>query len=400
MRTTLAASSIGLVALLSLPAAGVAGTGRLISSWMSRPPTIDGRIEAAEWAAATTVAVGRGVTARIANDGGALYLAVLDANIHTLRPDHNVYLHFDDEGGMAPILDDGAFTHRFCGDEPQRGEGVLVFGNDGRVTFQEWTWSDGECRLSHDVTDRLTFAVAARPEGLSYETTIPLAGSMPLVAGAGQRLGVWLRVQRLDGTFKSCLPAACGGLAPIDWQNLVLASGGCNTGTRDFSAGLPLDWTSSIAVGSGWAWAQSGIGGSAAHCEGNITGASGAAACVASSGYTSAQSAARLVIPLPRDIPLPLAGQADARAFFWMNFQSAVPGTDFMSFDVEYVNGGVIGFNKYWNLGNPAGPGVPVAIWIGPDMVNLIITHYTAGGGTVGGLAQMDDFELQCPEPP
>jgi hypothetical protein len=223
------------------------------------------------------------------------------------------------------------------------------------------------------------------------------------VAAAGQRLGIWLRVQRLDGTFSPCLPAACQGLQPADWRNLILASGGCNTGPRDFSAGLPLDWTNSILVGSGSAWAQSGIGGSAAYCGANVTGASGAAACVASSGYTSSQSAARLVIPLPTDLPQPMAGQDPPRIVFRLNFQSAVLGTDYVSFDLwSSVYGWMQIIALYGNEGNPAGTGIAVGLGLSSDLgqANLIVTHYTAGGTAAGGWAQIDDFELTCPESP
>ncbi len=396
IRAAHAASSLGLVALFCFPTAGAAGTGRLVSSWMSRPPTIDGEIAASEWAAATPVTLSRGITARIGNDGWTLYLAVLDSTTHTLRPHHNVYLHFDDEGGVAPILDDGAFTSRFCSDKPNRGEGVLVFGNDGRVTFEEWTWRDGECRPSQDVTDRLTFAVAARPEGLSYEATIPLDGSMPLAAAAGQRLGIWLRVQRLDGGFSACLPSTCEGLGPADWRNLVLASGGCNTPPRSFSDGVPLDWTVTVPVGTGLGWVQSGVGGLAAACGANITGGSGAALCVGDSGFSSAQGAASLVIPLP-----PAAAPGARTIRFLVNFQSGRPWTqDVLDFYWQMADGSVpwtLGW--YASFGDPAGPGI---LFETGDMgaANLVLSFYTGGVPTAGGLAQIDDFELICPELP
>jgi len=37
------------VGLVGLPEVGLAGTGRLLSQWMSRAPRIDGQIAATEW---------------------------------------------------------------------------------------------------------------------------------------------------------------------------------------------------------------------------------------------------------------------------------------------------------------------------------------------------------------
>lgn len=68
-------TTIGLVALAGLSDAVSAGTGRLVSHWMSRAPRIDGQIGAGEWNDAAAFDLGSGVAARIGNDARTLYLS-------------------------------------------------------------------------------------------------------------------------------------------------------------------------------------------------------------------------------------------------------------------------------------------------------------------------------------
>ena len=85
--------------LLTLPEAGGAGTGRLLSQWMSRAPRIDGQLAAGEWSAATLVPTSNpDVNLRIGNDGRTLYLAILDAGDLGSGGADFVFLRFDDKG--------------------------------------------------------------------------------------------------------------------------------------------------------------------------------------------------------------------------------------------------------------------------------------------------------------
>src|SRR5688500_6151342 len=84
-----------LLVLVAASRPAVAGTGRLLSSWRSRPPLVDGEIGAVEWEQAIEVDLGQGVSLRIGNDGGTLYLAVLDAADATLGFSDMLHLHFD-----------------------------------------------------------------------------------------------------------------------------------------------------------------------------------------------------------------------------------------------------------------------------------------------------------------
>src|SRR5262245_50207051 len=95
---TIVRAGIGVVVLAGSADAAAAGTGRLVSRWMSRAPRIDAQIETAEWRDAATVDLGSGVTARIGNDARTLYLAVLDPADATFDNGDGLALYFDDEG--------------------------------------------------------------------------------------------------------------------------------------------------------------------------------------------------------------------------------------------------------------------------------------------------------------
>ncbi len=128
---------LAFLGLLLLPDAGVAGTGRLLSQWMSQAPRIDGQIAAGEWTAAKLVDLGAGVTLRIGNDGRTLYLAILDSADPIYTSNDSVGLLFDDEGGVPPVLDDGAFGSLLCHPTPDLGEGRIDFTFSQEVLYQE-----------------------------------------------------------------------------------------------------------------------------------------------------------------------------------------------------------------------------------------------------------------------
>ena len=223
-----------LLGLLLVPDAGVAGTGRLVSQWMSQAPRIDGQLAAGEWTAAKLVDLGAGVTLRIGNDGRTLYLAILDSADPIYTSNDSVGLLFDDEGGVPPVLDDGAFGSTLCHPTPDLGEGRidLTFSQD--VLYQEVPQS-GFC-LDQLLTGLTSFRSVLRPEGLTYEVAIPLDGPAPLQVGPGERFGVAFRTYR-DGGMVACLPDCATVNGPADYRNLVLASGGCNTSPQDFGSG-------------------------------------------------------------------------------------------------------------------------------------------------------------------
>ena len=126
-RPCLSNPAILLLGLIGVPEGGVAGTGRLVSSWMSRAPAIDGTIDPAEWAEATEVDFGGGSYLRIGNDGRTLYLAVRHNSYPFSHFLDTMILFFDDEGGAAPQLDDGVWSNPACHSDPELGEGEIWF---------------------------------------------------------------------------------------------------------------------------------------------------------------------------------------------------------------------------------------------------------------------------------
>lgn len=385
-----------LAGLLAFPEAGPAGTGRLLSGWMSQAPTIDGKIDAGEWSAASLVDLGDGVTVRIGSDGRTLYLALLDsADLgHGIGDAYQLY--FDDEGGDAPVLDDDLYDNSGCQGVAELGEGLLSFEHDQNVDYYEIAQS-GACPYQF-LPAWTSFRSLAQPEGVTYETAVPLDGPTPLRAGTGRRFGIALRVFR-NGTAVACLPN-CAALNPPDYRNLILASGGCNTGPQNFGGGdprigLPLDWTSGLYTGSGQGWVQTlpPFYGDPVFCDANDTGGSGAAACVANVFHTSPRTDAWLAMPLP------IAGQTTATVRLRAVLVTDPGGAgqyEYLSFDVERHDGSgsTLGF---W-LGQDQSGALLLPLPLGGSPpVEVVFTHSAfSTGGLEGGFAQVDDVELLC----
>ncbi len=383
--------------LIGLPEVSIAGTGNQLSPWMSRAPRVDGQLFNAEWLEATPIDLGVGVQIWLGNDARTLYLGVVDTNDATLGSDDALLLYFDDEGGTPPQLDDNAWTVPDCQNSSTLGEGSLVFRDDQSIAFQERT-QNGACTPILTLAPRAGFVVAVAPDGLTYEVAIPLDGPMPLRAAGGQRFGFSLRLLR-NGTYVACFPADCNNPPLSAWRNLVLASVGCNTGPQDFGSGdpqigLPLDWSSEV-VGSGQGWQQSlpPFYGDPVFCDGNDTGGTGAAACVANFFYSSPDTYSRL------HMPLSLAGQTSAtvraRALFVMD-PNGQGGEDYLSIYLARLVGPGDEL-LFWN-GQSQGGTVTLPLSLaGSPPVELLFNHSTDfAGGQEGGFAQIDDVELLC----
>lgn len=378
-------------ACLALSTAAVAGTGRLVSPWVNRAPRIDGKLLPGEWNAAKLVDLGAGVTLLLENDARTLYLAVLDTGDATLGAGDEFVLLFDDEGGTAPILDDSLWNGGLCQATPNLGEGFLDFGSDQNVTFREY--AGGYCSPQL-LNDRVLFRAAAQPEGVTYELALPLDGPMPLRAGAGQRFAVWLVLYR-NAVQVACLPN-CGPSSPADFRNLVLASGGCNTGPQSFGSGdplvgLPLDWTSENTAGGGPGWVQAAPAqfGDPVFCQANDTGGSGGAACVSNFSCTAPRTDSLLRMPLA------LEGMTAATVRLRASLTVGGPA--------EYLD---IGIRRLDTSGNSLlfwldeNRNETVDLWIpvaGSLPIELWLTHSTfSAGGSEGGYSQVDDVELLC----
>jgi hypothetical protein len=239
-------------------------------------------------------------------------------------------------------------------------------------------------------TDRAHFAVAAQ-DGLTYEIAIPLDGPMPLRAQAGERFGIWLRVQR-NASIVACLPAACGGVYPPDYRNLVLASGGCNSGAQGFGSGqpqigLPLDWETSTESGTGWQ--QSTVFADPVFCQENVTGGAGAAACVSEVSYSGGESYSIL------GVPVSLAGQTTAKMRLRALLEPGVGGAELRL--GAFLHDASTSFPVVWYEAH-ASEALEIDLPMSPGNLptDLYFWHLTESGGQEGGFAEVDDVELLC----
>ena len=384
-------AALAWIALFGLGAAASAGTGRLLSSWMSGAPRLDGALETAEWSAATCLDLGAGVSLCVGNDARTLYLGVLDSNNPTSGPGDFFVLNFDDEGGAPPTLDDGAYANPVCQGSATLGEGNLLFPSTASVEFQEVVAPFTGCGALA-IPGRVGFVAALPAAGLTFEAAIPLDGPSPLRVGPGQRFGARLLVYR-DGVNVACLPT-CGSPLPSDFRNLVLASVGCNAAEQHLDSGLPLDWTNVLAEGGGQGWRPAGPSGDPVFCDQNDTGGTGSSACVSNFFYTAAESQSDLFVPIR------VEGQATATLRFRGRLEQ---GAAFDSLLVQSrLRSGTIVSALTWQASHAA-EAVEVTLdlsqppYLGDPPVDLLFTHYTiTAGGVEGGYAQVDDVELRC----
>ena len=374
----------------SLPA--MAGTGRLLSRWISATPRVDGAIAAGEWAAAATIYAGDGVTIWLGNDARTFYFSVRDALNTELGPGDFVALWFDDEGGTAPVLDDSAFANPGCQQSPDLGEGLLLFSAAGDVEFQEWVMLGTGCSGT-DLDGRIAFHVGNPGLEAIFEAAIPLDGPAPLRAGPGRRFALRVQVYR-DGAQVACLPD-CSAQLPPDFRNLVLASAGCNTGALSLDAGLPLDWTPQSLVAPPGGWRATGSSGDPVFCDEPAQGPGGSAACVSNFHYGGSGDLAEALL----EVPLPVSGQGYATVRF---LGTLVQGDPFDLFSVRISSGGsAIATPLLWQ--ESRGPeSATVSLDLGqepylsspPDAFSFY--QATLAGGVEGGFAQADDVELVC----
>ena len=155
---------VAALALVGFAGAAQAGTGRLLSRWMSRAPAIDGQLGAGEWSAATFVDLGNGVTLRIGNDDRTLYLGLLDSGDTELGPGDWFILSFDDEGGPTPILDDGHWILERVPRRRRSSARAYRFYRQRRSELPRGSHKTEFC-ANQPLTDRLSAGVGVLPQG-------------------------------------------------------------------------------------------------------------------------------------------------------------------------------------------------------------------------------------------
>ena len=244
------------------------------------------------------------------------------------------------------------------------------------------------------LSDRVHFQSAPQPEGVVYEMAIPLDGPAPLQAGPGQRFAFYLRVFR-DGGLVACLPS-CAFIDPPNFRNLVLASGGCNTGPQEFGSGdplvgLPLDWTSENTAGGGPGWVQAPPAqfGDPVFCQANDTGATGGSACISNFFCTAPRTDTLLRTPLA------LEGETAATVRVRASL-SVGAAHEYLDIGIRRLDtsGNSLLFwldenrNETVELWIPVAGSPPVELWFTPSTFSA--------GGSAGGYAQIDDVELLC----
>jgi len=215
-----ARTAVVTLGVLALPEAGVAAARPLESQWLLWAPTINGRMAAREWSEARVFDLRQGVAVWIGNDADTLYLAVLDAGDQSHDWNDKLWVVFDDEGGIAPILYDNWYDNPWCQATPELGEGWLSFNQDQNVVYVEFL-REINC-APQIVSGRMSYRSLMGPEGLTYEVAIPLNGPTALQANAGERFGVLVMLVRDGFEFASLSIAVQGN--PLDLVELALAS--------------------------------------------------------------------------------------------------------------------------------------------------------------------------------
>lgn len=374
--------------------AASAGTGRLLSNWMSYAPAIDGATSVADWSGSRLLSDGGGLSITIGNDARTLYLGVFDGGNVAVGPGDFVALFFDDEGGTAPVRDDGAWGNSGCQATADAGEGEMLFAADGTVTYMEMVAPATGCSpLS--IPGRTRHAAGNSPQGSIFEIAIPLDGPAPLRLASGERFGLRLQVYR-DGVNVGCVPACAGGPLPADYQNLVLASTGCNTGVHHLDAGLPLDWTPRRDFGAPGGWVATGPSGDPVFCDEPQQGPGGSAACVSDFDYPVLVGSSESYL----DAPLAVTGFTYADIRYLATLVQGEPDT-FLSLLVwsgaAFRDNPITWQDPYSlepvaiHLALDQGPYIPN---FQPDRISWY--HGTLAGGIEGGYAQIDDYEVRC----
>lgn len=375
-----------------LSGAADAGTGRLLSKWMNRTPAIDGQTSTPDWSGAQLVVIGTSLSVLIGNDARTLYVGVFDGFNAAVGAGDFVVLHFDDEGGTAPVHDDGAWLNSGCQMNPATGEGNLLFAADGTVSYQEMVAPFTGCSPLA-IPGRTRFATGNWVQGSIFEFAIPLDGPTPLRLRNGERFGIRIQVYR-DGASVGCLPECSAGPLPEDYLNLVLASTGCNTGAMNLDAGLPLDWTPHHPYAGAGGWEATGPSGDPVFCDEPQQGPGGSAACVSDFFYPLSIADSYL------DAPIAVLGFTTASIRYLGTLVQGEPtaylslytwsGASFRDGPINWQENHI---TEVVTL-NLALDQPPYGEGFQPDLISW--RQGTVAGGAEGGYAQIDDFELRC----
>lgn len=211
-------------------------------------PTIDGQLAAGEWSAAAAIEIGVGagpVTLHLAHRGVELFVAVEDTANPSLASFDRIVLHFDDEGGVPPLLADGAYANPACG-PPNSGEGVyiLVYQNSAPlVVWEEWITGPAPCGFQFGGSG-VAFALDDLSGHLVYEAALPIDGRSAIVAAAGQTFGFYVWTYDSGASARTGdWPAGAtvydpGTYAQLTLDNLLFADG--------FESAAPDWWSAAI----------------------------------------------------------------------------------------------------------------------------------------------------------
>lgn len=266
-----------------------AQTSRLVVPITGAPVAVDGQLDST-WAAAETFWIGIDIfhiTFRALHDGRTLYLFVDDLTDDQHEPGAGAAIWFDDEGGVPPLLRDGAWTQADCHAQWNRGEGRLGWFLTSQSpaawweVFEEKT-SGPTCPW---VVDQQGAAAAIFFEplysGLATEVALPIDGTSAVEAAPGREIGLAVESVFVSQglSYQMGFWPEPGASLPSSFGQVALAALGCNTPFEAFEDAFPLDWEDDTPIHEGWA--LSGADGCGAA---NSTGGSGDAACVVYDG--------------------------------------------------------------------------------------------------------------------
>lgn len=298
---------LALVSLIALligvnPVTAGSAPPDLVVPMTPAPIAIDGQSDPA-WAAAETLFIGIDIfhiVFRALHDERTLYLWIDNRTDTEREPGAGAAIWFDDEGGVPPLLADGAWTAPACSAFANRGEGALgwILTAAQPIAVEErWTemTSGPVCPLELDQygSSAAIWFEPSPASGLTTEVALPLDGSSALAAAPGERFGLYLQslFVSLGQTYLVGYWPADGAPLPATFGDVALAAFGCNAAGEEIDPHFPADWGTESAGGPGWL--RSGAGGCGVA---NGTGAAGESACLVR-GATTLGLDASLVSP-------------------------------------------------------------------------------------------------------
>lgn len=361
------------------------------------PIAIDGQSDPA-WAAAEQFNIGIdifNVHFRALHDARTLYLWIDDRTDERHEAGAGAAIWFDDEGGLPPLLADGAWTAAVCNPLPNRGEGRLgwyVTSPSPIVLAERWTEMTAGPACPTVVGQNGSSASILFHElanGLATEVALPLTGSSALELAAGELIGLHVESYyvELGQTYVVGIWPATSSQIPSTYADVALAALWCNGGDEAFDPLFPVDWVNEAGGGDGWV--RSGAAGCGVI---NGTGGSGESACVVRGASTFTLEAS-LLSPW-----FSLAGQATASVEYRAVYVDAAASSNQLDLEVRTASAAWTPLLT-WTTTHGAAGGEQVSVDLSSFASEPRVQlrwRYSVDKGDPGFGAQVDQVQLVC----